>query len=308
MSAFLRNLRFGARLLGKNPGFAVATVLTLALGIGANTALFTVTSALLLRPFPYRDPNQLVTVLAKDSGRAFPCTLMRYELVRDVNQSFQSVAVWTNDNLNLTGYGEPLQVPIARVSPSFFPTLGVKAQLGRTFTEEEGRPEGKPVVMLSDFMWRSRFHADPNIIGQPITLDETPHIVVGRLSANIQFPFVGPADIWTPRYFEYSLMTPQRLRMGVGYLGILARLRPGTTLARADAELAVLNRQYREQNPHAPDANAGASMTTQSLRDLVVGSVRGKVLVLSAAVAGVLLIACANVASLLLSRALARKK
>jgi putative ABC transport system permease protein len=308
MQALLRNLRFGARLLGKNPGFTAATIVTLALGIGANTAIFTVASALLLRPFPYRDPKQLVTVVARDNNGNFPCTLMRYELVRDVGRSFQSVAVWTNDNLNLTGYGEPLQVPIARVSPSFFPTLGVKAQLGRTFTEEEGRPEGKPVVMLSDFMWRSRFHADPNIIGQPITLDETPHIVVGILSANIQFPFVGPADIWTPRYFEYSLMTPQRLRSGVGYLEILARLRPESTTVLADAELALINQRYREQNPHAPDANPAAFMTTQSLRELVVGDVRGKVFVLSAAVAAVLLIACANVASLLFSRALARKK
>src|SRR6202142_2991296 len=141
MEAFLRNLRFVARLLGKNPGFAVATILTLTLGIGANTALLPVTSALLMRPFPYRDPEQLVTVVAKDNTRNFQCTLMRYELVRDVSQSFQSVAVWTNDNLNLTGYGEPPQVAIARVSPSFFPTLGVRAQLGRSFAAEEGRPE-----------------------------------------------------------------------------------------------------------------------------------------------------------------------
>src|SRR5271166_6370618 len=162
MQALLRNLRFGARLLGKNPGFAAATIVILALGIGANTAIFTVTSALLLRPFPYRDPDQLLTVVAKDNNGNFPCTLMRYELVRDVSRSFQSVAVWTNDNLNLTGYGEPLQVPIARISPSFFSTLGVKAQLGRAFTEEEGRPEGKPVVMLSDSLWRGRFPADPN--------------------------------------------------------------------------------------------------------------------------------------------------
>src|SRR5580693_8167173 len=148
MQVFLRNLRFAVRMLGKNPGFAFAAVMTLAVGIGANTAIFTVTSALLLRPFPYRDPQQLVTVIAKDNTRDFECTLMRYKLVRDVSQPFQSVAVWTNDNLNLTGYGEPLQVPIARVSPNFFSTLGVPVQLGRSFTEEEGRPEGKPVVML----------------------------------------------------------------------------------------------------------------------------------------------------------------
>jgi putative ABC transport system permease protein len=157
-------------------------------------------------------------------------------------------------------------------------------------------------------MWRSRFGGDRNVIGETITLDSTPHTIVGVLPANVQFPFVDQTDIWTPRYFEYSLMTPQRLRMGVGYLSMLARLRPGTTLERADAELAVLNRQYREQNPAAPDADPAVAMTAEPLRNLVVADVRGKVLMLSFSVAVVLLIACANVASLLLSRALARRR
>ncbi|MGA7631647.1 MAG: ABC transporter permease, partial [Terriglobales bacterium] len=159
-----------------------------------------------------------------------------------------------------------------------------------------------------DAMWRSRFNGDPNIIGRTVTLDATPSTVVGVLPGNIQFPFVGLADIWTPRYFEFSLMTPERLRSGVGYLQMAARLRPGITLAQANAELAVLNQRYREQNPTAPDADPSIVMSAQSLRNLVVANARGKVLVLSAAVAVVLLIACANVASLLLSRALARKK
>ena len=308
MQSLLRNLRFGARMLVKNPGFAIATILTLALGIGANTAIFTVTSALLLRPFPYRDPEQLVSLTERDQKTDRGVNLIRYELVRDASKSFESVAVWANDNLNLTGSGEPIQVPVARVSPSFFSTLGVQPPLGRIFTAEEGRPEGKPVVMLGDSIWRSRFHGDPNIIGQTVTLDATPHTVVGVLPANIQFPFVGSADIWTPRYFELSLMTPQRLRLGVGYLEMMGRLRPDTTLARANAELAVLNQRYREQNSTLPDADTSVAMSAESLRDLVVGNVRGKVLILSAAVAVVLLIACANVASLLLSRALARTR
>jgi putative ABC transport system permease protein len=308
MHSLLRNLLFGARLLTKNPAFTLVTILTLALGIGANTAIFTVTSALLLRPFPYRDPQQLVGVMARDNSEDRPSTLMRYELVRDFNQSFQSVAVWTNDNLNLTGAGEPIQVPIARVSPSFFAMLGVKPQLGRIFTDEEGRPEGKSVVMLSDSMWRGRFHADRNIVGQTVTLDATPHTIVGVLPANVQFPFVGDADIWTPRYFEFSLMPTARLRLGVGYLSIIARLRPGVTLTQANAELAVLNQRYREQNPSAPDSDPARTMVADPLRDVVVGDTRSKVWMLSIAVAVVLLIACANVASLLLSRALARKR
>ncbi|HTB19760.1 MAG TPA: ABC transporter permease, partial [Bryobacteraceae bacterium] len=305
MQTFLRDLHFGARMLTKNFAFSLAAIFTLALGIGANTAIFTVTNALLLRPFPYRDPQQLVTVGAKDSAKDFETTLLRYELLRDRNQSFQSVAVWATDNANLTGHGEPLQAPLGRVSPNFFSLLGVQPQLGRTFIAEDGQPESRPVVMIDDSLWRSRFGGNPNVIGQTIALDATPHTIVGVLPAGIQFPFVGVADIWTPRYFEYSLMTPQRLRLGVGYLSVLARLRPGTTLEHADAELAVLNQQYREQHPSAPDADPAVVMTARPLRNLVVADVRGKVLMLSGAVALVLLIACANVASLLLSRALA---
>ena len=288
MHALVRDIGFGVRVLNKNPGFTLAAIITLALGIGANTAMFTVASALLLRPFPYRSPEQLVSLSAKDQSKEFGGTLLRYELVRDRNQSFQSVAVWANDNFNLTGHGEPLQVPVARVSSNFFTLLGVQPQLGRSFTEDEGRPEGRPVVMLSDSLWRSRFNGDPSVIGQTITLDTTPHTIVGVLPPDVQFPFVGEADIWSPRYFEFTLMTTQRLRMGVGYLGMLARLRPETTLGDAEAELAVLNRQYREQNPTAPDADPAVMMTATPLRDVVVADIRGKVWMLSAAVAVVL--------------------
>jgi predicted permease len=307
MEVLFRDIRFGLRMLSKNPGLMLAAILTLALAIGANTAMFTVTSALLLRPFPYSNPQQLVTIQVKEQTEDRPGTLLRYELLRDHGKSFQ-VATWANDNFNLTGRGEPLQVPVARVSANFFSLLGVQPELGRMFTEDEGRPEGRPVVVLSDSVWRSRFGGDPRIIGETVTLDTTPHTIVGVLPPDVQFPFVGQADIWTPRYFEFTLMSPQRLRMGVGYLGFLARLRPGTPLSRAQAELDILNQRYREQNPAAPDADPGTVMLAAPLRDLVVADVRGKVLVLSGAVAVVLLIACANVASLLLSRALARRR
>ncbi|HYK34532.1 ABC transporter permease [Alloacidobacterium sp.] len=307
MASLLRDVHFSTRILRKNPGFAVAAIIILALGIGANTAMFTVASALLLRPFPYHEPQQLVSLSVKEKITDYGGTLLRYELVRDRNKSFQAVAAWTNDTFDLTGHGEPLQVSVARVTPSFFPMLGVRPQLGRLFSEAEGRPDGTHVVILSDAIWRSRFGGDPNIVGQTVALDTVPHTVVGILPADAKFPFVGQADIWTPRYFELTLMSMQRLSLGVGYLSFLARLRPGITLAQAQSELAVLNQQYRQQNPEAPDADASVEMTASPLRDLVIADLRGRVLMLSSAVALVLLIACANVASLLLSRALTRK-
>ena len=308
MQALFRDLRFGVRRLATNPGLTVVAILTLAVAIGTNVAIFSVMSALLLRPFPYRQPEQLVSIQVKDETTDHGGTLLRYELLRDRARVFESVAVWANDDFNLTGVGEPVQVPVARVSPNFFATLGVKPQIGRTFNEDEGRAEGRSVVVLSESIWRSRFNSDQNIVGHTVTLDGTPHTVIGVLPSRVQFPFVGPADIWTPRYFEHTLFTPQRLRMGVGYLGFVARLGTGKTLAQGNAELAVLNQQYREQNPSAPDAAASVHTTAVPLRDLVVGDVRGKLWMLSGAVALLLMIGCANVASLLLSRALARRR
>ena len=308
MQSFLRDLRFGLRLLRRDLGFTLGAIIILAIGIAANTAIFTVASALLLRPFPYREPQQLVSLEVKDQTKDYEGTLSRFEQIRDRAQSFQSVAAWATDTLNLTGHGEPLQVSVGRVTPNFFPLLGVQPQLGRSFTEEEGRPAGAAVVMLSDSLWRTRFGADRNIVGQSLTLDGIPHTILGVLPAGVQFPFVGQVDVWSPRYFELTLIPPQRLRQGVGYLSMVARLRPGNTLAQAEAELGVLNQQYRQQNPTAPDAGAAVAILVAPLRELVVGNVRGKVLLLAGSVAVVLLIACANVASLLLSRALGRRR
>ena len=308
MATLARDLRFGLRMLRRNPGFTLIAVFTLALAIGANTAIFSVTSAMLLRPFPFAHPQQLVTLADRDAAASDSNgTLVRYEFLRDHAHTF-SLAAWTNDNFDLTGAGEPVQLPVARVTPNFFSLLGVRPALGRTFVDADGHPSSRPVVLLSNTLWHTRFHANPAIVGATVDLDGAPATVIGVLPAGLAFPFIGKADLFTPRYFEFTLFTPERLRQGVGYLGYLARLTPGVTLAQADAELAVLSQQYVRLNPDIHDAIPGTAMTATPLRDVVVADLRTKLWILSAAVLLLLLIGCANVASLLLSRALARRR
>jgi putative ABC transport system permease protein len=309
MPSLLQDIRFGARMLRKNPGFALAAIFTLALGIGGNTAIFTITSSVLLKALPYQESRQLISLDAQSKdGQSHCCSLNRFDLVHDRSQSFSGVVAAANDTFNLTGRGEPLQVPSARVSADFFDVLGVKPQLGRFFLLDEGQAAGKPVIVISDTLWHSRFGGDPGIVGQTLALDGNPYSIIGVLPAGIQFPFLAPADIWSPRYFEHSLFTTQRLRMGVGYLTIIGRLRPGVSRERAVAEMNVLHQAYHKESPAAPDADPSLSMVVTDLQDSVVSDTRKKLFVLSGVVAVVLLIACANVASLLLSRALSRRK
>lgn len=157
----MRDLRFGLRMLRRNPGFTLVAIFTLALAIGANTAIFSVTSAMLLRPFPYAQPQQLVSIENHDSRvEGSNNTLVRYEFLRDHAHTV-TVAAWTNDTLDLTGAGEPAQLPVARVTPDFFSMLGVAPALGRTFVDADGRPESRPVILLSNALWRARFHSNP---------------------------------------------------------------------------------------------------------------------------------------------------
>lgn len=309
MHSFLQDIRFGARMLRKNPGFTIAAVLTLALGIGGNTAIFTITSSVLLKALPYYDPQRLVTLDLQDKdGQSHCCSLNRFDLVHDRGKSFSGVVAATNDTFDLTGRGEPLQAPAARVSSGFFDLLGVKPQLGRLFVPDDSQTAGKLVIVISDTLWHTRFGGDRSIIGQTVALDGTPYEIIGVLPAGVQFPFLAPADIWSPRYFEHTLFPPARLRMGVGYLTIIARLAPGVTPERAAAEMNLLHQQFQKDNPGAPDAQPNLSVVLTNLQDSVVANIRNMLIMLSGAVGLVLLIACGNVASLLLSRALSRKK
>ena len=307
-----QDLRYALRVMLKNPGFTLAAMLTLALGIGGNTAIFTVTNAALLKSLPYEDPGKLVFLDTqrqrdKQSGGF---SLNRYDMVRDHNRSFSGLAVFARDSFNFTGHGEPQQVTVSRVSPNFFSVLGLQAEVGRNFIDEEGQPAGKPVVMISDAFWHTRFGGDRNIVGQTVTLDSVNHTIIGVLPAGIQFPFMtGPlADVWSPRYFELTFMTPEHLRAGVGYLEGVARLRAGSSVQSARAEMQVLHHQYSQENPKAPDSGEGISISVEDLQQHTVANIRLRLIMLSVAVMVVLFIACFNVAGLLLSRALTRGK
>lgn len=298
------------RLLRKNPGFSAIVIFTLALGIAANTAVFTVTDAVLLRPLSYKQPDRLVLLDAtrKAEGTSNGFTLNRYELIRDHVRSLSGVAVATNDSLNLSGIGDPQQVPVARSSGNFFELLGIAPQIGRLFNDADARPEATGVIVLSNHCWRTIFGSDPRAVGRTVYLDSNPYVVIGVLPASSQFPFLGPAELWLPRYDELSLFTTARLRMGVGYLTAVGRLAPNYSLSSASAEMRVLDREYTESNPKAPDAGSQIETRVTSLEESSTANLRPRLLLLSAAVALVLLIACGNAANLLLWRAAARTR
>ncbi|MGB6623616.1 MAG: ABC transporter permease, partial [Candidatus Acidiferrales bacterium] len=312
MTALLQDIRYGWRGLRKSPGFAAIAILTLALGIGANTAIFTVVDALLLKPLPYANPSRLVLIHAhnmRNPNGEGPFSLARFEQLRDNARAFSGVAVFTNDTFDLTGRGEPRQLDAARVSWNFFNVLGVEPVLGRGFTAEEGQLGGTRVVILSHDFWMREFGGASNVIGQSLDLDSLSYTIVGVLPASFAFQPLGSVQpIWIPREFEMNIATLAHIQRGMGYLVGVARPAPGITLDQARAEMAVLDKEYVRDNAGKADADAKRPVTADSLSAAVVANLRPVVLVLMGAVGVVLLIACANVASLLLARSLKRKK
>ncbi|MGA3242369.1 MAG: ABC transporter permease [Bryobacteraceae bacterium] len=306
----LQSLRHTFRGLGKNPGFTAIAVLTLALGIGANTAIFSVVNSLLLRPLPLDDPSRLVAISVLNAekninGGAF--AVRTYEMMRDGARSFTGVTASTGEGFTLPGDAKPERLAAARVAPNFLDVLGARPSIGRGFRTPEGVSGGPRVVLISQSLWRRRFGASNDIVGKPITLDQEIYSIIGVMPPNFAFPF-GGIDVWVSRLADTGVFQPEQVRQGAGFLFGIARLRPGVTAEQAEAELAVIFEQFRQENPRAPGADPHNRLDVAPLQDSLVGGLRATLRVLMGAVGLVLLIACANVASLTLARATGRAR
>ena len=315
-----QDIRFGLRILRKNPGFTAVAVLTLALGIGANTAIFSVVNAVLLRPLPYPEPSQLVQLRAGRPGK--PSTDIgsaTFVEVKAQSQSLARIAAYTDGDMTLTGAGAAERVVAGAVTADFFPLLGVHPALGRNFTREEDTPNGPKAVILGHGLWQSRFGGDPDILDRTITLNQESYTVVGILPARFQYP--EPFQLWTPLAMgESGAGTFGTYGEGMWLLKAIARLKPGVPLERAQTELRTIAQRVQPPQPAGGRGEGGrrserrgggggdSVLALVSLHEQVVGDVKGGLLVLLGAVALVLLIACANVANLLLTRAASRQR
>ncbi|HEV2490072.1 MAG TPA: ABC transporter permease [Candidatus Acidoferrales bacterium] len=311
-----QDLRFSSRLLCKNPGFTAIAVLTLALGIGANTAIFSVVDAVLLRPLPFTQPSRLIALhegLPKMGYPKMGFSPPDLAVFAREQKSFSAIGSFQNEHVNISGHGEPVRVMAARISASLLPMLGAQPVLGRTIAPEEDVP-GHNVVLLGYGLWQRRYGGDRNILGQNIQLDRQPYTIIGVMPQNFEFPLAGPeengspADLWLPMAF-----TPTDMQDWGGsyFTSVLGQLRSGVTLHQARDEAAQLSDVIVNSYPPAlKNTIRGARLEVLEVpfQQDVVGSVRTLLLVLMAAVAFVLLIACANVATLLVSRAAARQK
>src|SRR5437867_4781758 len=300
-----QDLRYGLRTLLKNPGFTIVAVIALALGIGANSAIFSVVNAVLLRPLPFKNPEQLVMVWENATHLGFPKNTPAPPNFIDwqrQNTVFTGMAAMSERSFNLTGVGEPERLDGRRVSANVFDLLGVPALLGRAFVPDDDRP-GTHVVLLSYSLWQRRFGSDPGIIGRALTLNGESYTVVGVMPRFVQLPGYSSRNdqLWVPIAF----LQEEASQRGNHFLEVIARLKPGITLKQAQAEMETIAARLAQQYP---DYNTRIGAVVVPLHEEVVGDIKPALLILLGAVGFVLLLGCATVANLLLARAAVRQK
>ena len=298
-----QDLRFALRTMRKNAGFTLAVIGILAIGIGGNTAMFTLIHSVLLKPLEYRDADELVRFSLENmygNKRDGAFSLNRLEELRASAKSFSGIGAFLKypETVSLSGTGEPQALKGARVSANFLDILNVKPLKGRSFLAEEDTPDGPTVAMISAKLWRNGFQGDPAVVGRTATFNATPYTIVGVLPDSFAFPFPG-TDIWFTRPAEWSVVP------GGAWLTILngfGRLGTNVSLSQAQAEVNVLNRQYVLANPERQDAGTGMVMRLTPLKDYFVAKARPTLWMLFGSVGFILLISCANVSGLLLAR------
>jgi len=312
MKSWLQDLRYALRVIRKNPNFVAVAVVALALGIGANTAIFSVVNAVLFRSLPYHDPGRLVWVSNYvPEQRQNLVFADEYAGWKKQNHVFENVAGYSPAaEYTLTGVGAPQRLRAGMVTATFLETLGVVPQLGRNFLPEEDRPAGTKAVLLSDALWRTTFGADAGVVGKVVALDDTPYTVVGVLPRDFEFLDNNPADVFVPFQLADSSIQASggQIRVMIQPLSIVARLKPGMTLDTVSTELNAINKRVLENLPGRLRGLGEAQAQVFFLHDHEVGNVKPALLILLGAVGFVLIIACANVANLQLARAAGREK
>src|SRR5688572_13760966 len=314
MASVVADLRYSLRALRRHPGFALVVILTLGVGIGINTATFSIVNAVLIRPLGFPQPERLIALEERLAGFGFggsPFSPPDFLDVQREQQSFDRVAAYRSIALELSGADEPVLLAAARVSADFFSVLGVAPHLGRGFTADEDRP-GVDVAVLNWRLWQTRFAGDAAIVGRAVMLDRRPYTVVGVMPAGFEFPRRGPqinnmpADVWIPLAFTDI----QRQARGNEFAySAVARSRPGVSLEQAQAELGVLTRRINERYPPGlKTAGFSIDLSAAPLRDTIAGRMERPLLLLLGAVGLVLLVTCANIANLVLSRAASRMR